>query len=100
MNEIEKNEIKNELRREVLDSRAKVMDWWISIVSLCIGAVGVSLGAAGIIFAISVKDKFNEFNEITDRARRYVEEIEIDRAVSEAIVLRQQNRNLCRGYAA
>ena len=93
MNDIEKNEIKNELRREVLDSRTKIMDWWVFIVSLFIGAVGVSFGAGGIIFAISVKDKFNEFNEITDKARRYVEEIEIDRAVSEAIVLKQQNRN-------
>lgn len=83
--EIKNNEIINELRKEVLDYRSKLLDRFIYIGSLCIGAVGIITG-------IVIKEKIDEFDEIRDRSRLYIKEIEIERSISKAIVLAQQDR--------
>jgi len=93
MYRVEKDQIKNELMNEVLSRRAKTMDWWIFFMSLLCAGVGLSLGAAGIVFAISIKDKFKEFDSITEESRRYIEEMKISRTILRAIVFEEQNRN-------
>lgn len=119
----------NELRRELLDDRAKTLDWWLATTAIILTVLAIIIPIATFIGG---RFSFKKFNEIKEEAQRYVEEIKarrdeadslvkgmnaevasadpskasevvksvqqspesspIDRAVSEAILLQQQNR--------
>ena len=119
----------NELRRELLDDRAKTLDWWLATTAIFLTFLAIIIPLAAFIGG---RFSFKKFNEIKEEAQRYVEEIKahrdeadslikeinaevasadpgkpsevvksvqqnpesspIDRTVSEAILLQQQNR--------
>ena len=82
----------NELRGELLDDRAKMIDSWLVVIAIVLTFFGIAI-------PIIAYNRLNKLEEIEKEARRYVEDIktirdkvEIDREVSEAISLQQQNR--------
>ena len=82
----------NELRRELLDDRAKTIDLWLVVIAIILTFFGIAI-------PIITYNRLNRLEKSEQEARRYVEDIktirdkvEIDRAVSEAISLQQQNR--------
>ena len=79
----------NELRRELLDDRAKMIDWWLMFLAVIIPIIAI----IGGIFS------FRRFTEIKDEAQRHLEEVRAIRDKSElylesfqAISFEQQNR--------
>ena len=56
----------NELRREILDHRAKTVDWWLA-------ATGIFLTLLGIVAVIAGYISFKRFHKIEAEARGYVE---------------------------
>ena len=96
----------NELRRELLDDRAKMIDWWLAATAIFLTLLGVGaaiLGYFGFKRLDRIEREARENVEASEKhaqeAQRYVEDIktirdkaEIDRAFSEAILLQQQNR--------
>ncbi len=59
----------NELRREILDYRAKTVDWWLE-------ATAIFLTLLGIVAAIAVYLSFKRLRDFETQARRYVDRIE------------------------
>ena len=96
---VEAERLFNELRRELLDDRAKKIDdraeminWWLVVIAIILTFFGIAI-------PIIAYNRLNKLEESEKEARRYVEdiktirdEIEIDRMISEAISLQQQNR--------
>ena len=56
----------NDLRRELLDSRAKTVDWWLTVTAILLTLLGLIAGYLGII-------GFNRFRKIETEARENVE---------------------------
>ena len=114
----------NELRRELLDDRAKTLDWWLDATAIFLTLLGLAAAILGY-FGFKRLDRIEsearenmeasekhakeaqhykeeaqrDLETIKEEAQRYVEDIKttlgkikIDRAVSEAILLQQQNR--------
>ena len=63
----------NELRRELLDDRAKMIDWWLMFLAVIIPIIAI----IGGIFS------FRRFTEIKDGAQRHLEEVRAIRDKSE-----------------
>ncbi len=63
----------NELRRELLDDRAKMIDWWLMFLAVIIPIIAI----IGGIFS------FRRFTEIKDEAQRHLEEVRAIRDKSE-----------------
>lgn len=79
----------NELRRELLDDRAKMIDWWLMFLAIIIPIIAI----IGGIFS------FRRFTEIKNEAQRHLEEVREIRDKSElylesfqAIFFELQNR--------
>ena len=79
----------NELRRELLDDRAKMIDWWLMFLAVIIPIIAI---IGGIL-------SFRRFTEIKDEAQRHLEEVRAIRDKSElylesfqAIFFELQNR--------
>ena len=101
-----KTELLNELRSELLDNRAKMIDWWLEATAIFLTLVGVAaaiLGYFGFKRLDRIESDARENMAASERhaegARRYVKEIKtmrdkvkMDSAVSEAISLQQQKR--------
>ena len=82
-------ELLNELRRELLDDRAKMIDWWLMFLAVIIPIIAI---IGGIL-------SFRRFTEIKDEAQRHLEEVRAIRDKSElylesfqAIFFELQNR--------
>ena len=82
----------NQLRRELLDDRAKMIDWWLVVIAIVLTFFGIAI-------PIITYNRLNKLEGIEKEARRDLEEIktirnkaEIIWVVSEAILLQQQNR--------
>ena len=103
----------NELRRELLDDRAKGLDWWLTATAIFLTLLGVAaaiLGYFGFKRLNRIESEARENMEASKKharkAQKYKEaaqseleeikttldKIKIDREVSEAILLQQQNR--------
>ena len=96
----------NELRRELLDDRAKMLDWWLEATAIFLTLIGVAAAILGYFgfkrldrIESEAHDNMEASKKHAQEAQRYVEEIktlrdkaEIDRAFSEAILFQQQNR--------
>ena len=89
----------NELRRELLDDRAKTIDDRANMINWWLVVIAIVLTFFGIAIPIMAYNRLNKLAEIEKEAQRYVEDIktirdkfEIDWMVSEAISLQQQNR--------
>ena len=103
----------NELRRELLDDRAKGLDWWLTATAIFLTLLGVAaaiLGYFGFKRLNRIESEARENMEASKKharkAQKYKEaaqseleeikttldKIRIDREVSEAILLQQQNR--------
>ena len=63
----------NELRRELLDDRAKMIDWWLMFLAVIIPIIAI----IGGIFS------FRRFTEIKDEAQHHLEEVRAIRDKSE-----------------
>ena len=59
----------NELRRELLDYRAKIVDWWLSATIIILTLISILVALAGYTGYLSPK----RFGEIEDEARRNME---------------------------
>ena len=66
----------NELRRELLDDRAKTIDWWLMFIAIIIPIIVI----IGGIFSS------RRFTEIKDEAQRHVEEIKARRDEADSLV--------------
>ena len=91
--EIERQSRFNDLRREVLDDRAKLVDWWLT-------ATAIFLTLLGIVAVIAGYLSFKRFREIeaearqnvtasqqyTEEARHLVEEIKAKRHEAESLM--------------
>lgn len=66
-------ELLNELRRELLDDRAKMIDWWLMFLAVIIPIIAI---IGGIL-------SFRRFTEIKDEAQRHLEEVRAIRDKSE-----------------
>ena len=64
--EVERQSRVNDLRREVLDDRAKLVDWWLA-------ATAIFLTLLGIVAVIAGYLSFKRFREIEAEARKSVE---------------------------
>lgn len=96
----------NELRRELLDDRAKTLDWWLVATAIFLTLLSVAAAILGY-FGFKKLDRIEsearknmeesekyarEAQQYKEEAQSELEEIKIDREVSEAILLQQQNR--------
>ena len=91
--EVERQSRFNDLRREVLDDRAKLVDWWLA-------ATAIFLTLLGIVAVIAGYLSFKRFREIeaearqnvtasqqsTEEARHLVEEIKAKRHEAESLM--------------
>ena len=91
--EVERQSRFNDLRREVLDARAKLVDWWLA-------ATAIFLTLLGIVAVIAGYLSFKRFREIeaearqnvtasqqyTEEARHLVEEIKAKRHEAESLM--------------
>ena len=84
-----KTELLNELRRELLDDRAKMIDWWLMFLAVIIPIIAL---IGGIL-------SFRRFTEIKDEAQHHLEEVRAIRDKSEvylesfqAVFFELQNR--------
>ena len=78
-----KTELLNELRRELLDDRAKTLDWWLAATAIFLTFLAIIIP---IIALIGGRFSFKKFNEIKDEAQRYVEEIKTRRDEADSLV--------------
>ena len=78
-----KTELLNELRRELLDDRAKTLDWWLAATAIFLTFLAIIIP---IIALIGGRFSFKKFNEIKDQAQRYVEEIKTRRDEADSLV--------------
>ena len=88
----------NELRRELLDDRAKTIDWWLA-------ATAIFLTLLGIVAVIAGYLSFKRFSEIEAEARENVESSRIhaekaQRLVSEIEAWRDKAESLAKGLTA
>ena len=65
---VELQQLFNDLRKEYLDTRAKLMDWWLEF-------IGIILTFFAILIAIAGYIGFREFRRLRDEARQHVTEI-------------------------
>ena len=71
------DELKNELRRELLDDRASTINWWLNIILIVLGFLSV-VAAAGVYIGLS------SLREIKDEAKRSAGEVrEIVKEINE-----------------
>ena len=73
----------NELRRELLDDRAKTLDWWLAATAIFLTFLAIVIPIAAFIGG---RFSFKKFNEIKDEAQRYVEEIKARRDEADSLV--------------
>ncbi len=83
----------NELRRELLDDRAKLVDWWLVAIAIVLTFFGIVVAIAGFMgfrrFREIETDAKNSVETVTkhaEAAKRHVEEIERNRKKSDEIV--------------
>ena len=83
----------NELRRELLDDRAKLVDWWLVAIAIVLTFFGIVVAIAGFMgfrqFRKIETDAKNSVETVTkhaEAAKRHVEEIERNRKKSDEIV--------------
>ena len=76
----------NELRRELLDDRAKLVDWWLVAIAIVLTFFGIVVAIAGFMgfrrFRKIETDAKNSVETVTkhaEAAKRHVEEIERNR---------------------
>ena len=65
-------ELRNELRRELLDGRAETIEWWLTLITIVLAFFTIGIPIAAYIAGVF---SFRKFEEIKDQAQRYVEEI-------------------------
>ena len=97
--DVETARLYNEFRSKFLDERAKKIDERAEMINWWLIVIGIVITFFGIAIPIITYNRLNKLEESEKEARRYVEdiktirdEVEIDREVSEAISLQQQNR--------
>ena len=73
----------NELRRELLDDRAKTLDWWLAATAIFLTFLAIIIPIAAFIGG---RFSFKKFNEIKDEAQHYVEEIKARRDEADSLV--------------
>lgn len=75
------DELRNELRRELLDDRADTINWWLTAVAIFLAVLGIVAVLVGYI-------GFSRFREIEAEAKKYAEEAR--KAVEEINKLKSQ----------
>ena len=73
----------NELRRELLDDRAKSLDWWLAATAIFLTFLAIIIPIAAFIGA---RFSFKKFNEIKEEAQGYVEDIKKRRKEAYSLV--------------
>ena len=73
----------NELRRELLDDRAKTLDWWLATTAIFLTFLAIIIPIAAFIGG---RFSFKKFNEIKEEAQRYVEDIKVRRDEADSLV--------------
>ena len=73
----------NELRRELLDDRAKTLDWWLATTAIFLTFLAIIIPLAAFIGG---RFSFKKFNEIKEEAQRYVEDIKVRRDEADSLV--------------
>lgn len=76
---VELQQLFNDLRKEYLDTRAKLMDWWLEF-------IGIILTFFAILIAIAGYIGFREFRRLRDEARQHVTEIRKDKKESDELM--------------
>ena len=80
------NELRNEIRRELLDDRAKVIDWWLR-------ATAIFLTLLGIVAAVAGFFTLTEVREYAEKAEKLVGEIEERNERSKLLTAKDVNDN-------
>ncbi len=62
----------NELRRELLDDRAKTIDWWLAIIAIFLTFLAIIIPIAAVIGGLF---GFKKFKEIKEEAQHHLEDI-------------------------
>lgn len=88
----------NELRREILDDRARVVDWWLVVISLVLTFLGIVVAIAGIM-------GFRRFREIETEARNSIQRVgELEEAaeghLGEIANMREESVEIIQGMNA
>ena len=73
----------DELRRELLDDRAKTIDWWLAIIAIFLTFLAIILPIGAFIGG---RFGFKIFNEIKEEAQRHLEDIKKSRAKADSLV--------------
>ena len=73
----------NELRRELLDDREKMINWWLAVIAIFLTFLAIIIP---IIVLIGGLFSFKKFNEIKDEAQHYVEEIKASRDEADSLI--------------
>ena len=73
----------NELRRELLDERAKTIDWWLAIIAIFLTFLAIIIPIAAFIGG---RFGLKKFNEIKEEAQRHLEEIRENRDKADSLV--------------
>ena len=83
----------NELRRESLDNRANVIDWWLGVIAIVLTVFGIVIPIAGYFgyrrfqdIEAEAKTSAKEANKHLEEAKRIVEEIEGKRDEAEEML--------------
>ena len=73
----------NELQGELLDDRAKTIDWWLAIIAIFLTFLAIILPIGAFIGG---RFGFKIFNEIKEEAQRHLEDIKESRAKADSLV--------------
>ena len=66
----------NELRSELLDDRANIINWWLAVVGLVLTFFAIAVPILGLLGYRRFKEIEKEAQESAEEAKRFVEEIE------------------------
>ena len=91
--EVERQSRFNDLRREVLDDRAKLVDWWLAATAIFLTLLGIVAVIAGYLsfkrfraIESEARQNVTESQQYTEEARHLVEEIKAKRHEAESLM--------------